>query len=87
MRGIVALFFVLVVTTGTASADWSSTWGKEGTEESGKKSPDAAAEDPGTRDKARETISGERPRDENVSPELPREALPQAGEQGGRDKE
>ncbi len=85
-----ALVIVAVIlASGTASADWGSSWGKEGVEDAGKRTPDTTAEDmnTGTRERTRETIAGERPRDENAPVEPRGEIPPEMNENSGTVKE
>lgn len=85
MREMAALLFILVLATGTAWADWDSTWGNDGVEQkTGTKTGSPPAVDADGQ-KPAEPIARERSRDENAPPEIqiPAEAPPQPDENSG----
>ncbi|OGW48892.1 MAG: hypothetical protein A2078_02085 [Nitrospirae bacterium GWC2_57_9] len=83
MRKMAALFFILVLATGSAWADWESSWANEKVQNTGKMTGNTPAEV--TAGEPKEAIAGERPRDENAPAEIPAEAPSQPVEEGGTD--
>ncbi len=83
MRISAALLCILVLAAGTAWADWDSGWGNEGKEQKTETKAGNPPVDDAAREKPREMTDGERPRDDNPSPEMPAEAPPQPVENSG----